>query len=108
MPLHAANIGIAGSQTSHVLWQFENGAIDVIYPRVAVLVIGVDNMFSGWCSTADVARGISTCGEIRAACGQWHGVLLDWTGPVPLVLAAMTGGWRRVTVPKLERIEERP
>ena len=28
VPLRAVNIGIAGSQTSHILWQFENGAID--------------------------------------------------------------------------------
>ena len=44
VPLHAVNIGIAGSQTSHILWQFENGAIDGIRPRVAVLMIGVNNV----------------------------------------------------------------
>jgi len=60
-PLHAVNIGIAGSQTSHILWQFENGAIDGIHPHVAVLMIGVNNvMASPTQSAAEVARGVST------------------------------------------------
>ncbi|MCX6878160.1 MAG: glycoside hydrolase family 127 protein [Verrucomicrobia bacterium] len=61
VPLHAVNIGIAGSQTSHILWQFENGAIDGIRPRVAVLMIGVNNvMASPTQSAVEVARGVST------------------------------------------------
>jgi lysophospholipase L1-like esterase len=60
VPLHAVNIGIAGSQTQHVHWQFENGAIDGINPRVAVLMIGVNNiMASPSHSAEDIARGIS-------------------------------------------------
>ena len=59
-PLHAVNIGIAGSQTSHLLWQFENGALDGIHPRVAVLMIGVNNIVASPSqSAADIARGIS-------------------------------------------------
>jgi lysophospholipase L1-like esterase len=61
VPLHAVNIGIAGSQTSHVLYQFENGAIDTINPRVAVLMIGVNNVVAAPSqSAADIARGVST------------------------------------------------
>ncbi len=60
VPLRAVNIGIAGSQTSHLLWQFENGAIDGIHPRVAVLMIGVNNIVASPSqSAADIARGIS-------------------------------------------------
>ena len=59
-PLHAVNIGIAGSQTSHILWQFEHGAMDAINPRVAVLMIGVNNVVAAPSqSGADVARGIT-------------------------------------------------
>jgi lysophospholipase L1-like esterase len=59
-PLHAVNIGIAGSQTSHILWQFEHGAIDGINPRVAVLMIGVNNVVAAPSqSAADIARGIT-------------------------------------------------
>ena len=61
VPLRAVNIGIAGSQTQHLLWQFENGAIDGIHPRVAVLMIGVNHLLASPShSTADIARGIST------------------------------------------------
>ena len=60
VPLHAVNIGIAGSQTSHILWQFENGAIDGIHPRVVVLMIGVNNVvFSPSHSSEDIAGGIA-------------------------------------------------
>ena len=60
VPLRAVNIGIAGSQTSHILWQLENRAIDGINPRVAVLMIGVNNVMAAPSqSAADIARGIS-------------------------------------------------
>ena len=60
VPLRAVNIGIAGSQTSHILWQFEHGAIDGINPRVAVLMIGVNHLLASPShTTADIARGIS-------------------------------------------------
>jgi lysophospholipase L1-like esterase len=59
-PLHAVDIGISGTQTQNVLWQFENGAIDGLHPRVAVLMIGVNNIIlSPSQSAADIARGIS-------------------------------------------------
>ena len=32
--------------------------------------------------------------------GRWHGVLQDWTGPVPAALSAVTGDWLRLAVPK--------
>ena len=60
VPLRAVNIGIAGSQTSHILWQFENGAIDGINPRLAVLMIGVNNVMAAPSqSAADIARGVT-------------------------------------------------
>jgi hypothetical protein len=35
----------------------------------------------------------------RDAKGQWHGVLQDWTGPVPNALSAITADWLRLSVP---------
>jgi hypothetical protein len=35
----------------------------------------------------------------RDAKGQWHGVLQDWTGPVPAALSAITADWLRLSVP---------
>ncbi|MCX6873635.1 MAG: hypothetical protein NTW21_07480 [Verrucomicrobia bacterium] len=36
----------------------------------------------------------------RDANGQMHGVLQDWTGPVPAALSAITGDWLRLAVPE--------
>ena len=56
-PRKAVNLGIGGDQTQHVLWRLENGNIDGITPKLAVLMIGTNN--SGSASTAEeIAAGI--------------------------------------------------
>ena len=37
------NFGVGGDQTQHVLWRFENGQLDGIKPKAAVLMIGTNN-----------------------------------------------------------------
>jgi lysophospholipase L1-like esterase len=51
-----ANFGIGGDQTQHVLWRIQNGELDGIKPKVAVVMIGTNN--TGGHSAEQIADGI--------------------------------------------------
>jgi lysophospholipase L1-like esterase len=56
-PLKAANFGIGGDRTQHVLWRIVNGELDGIKPKVAVVMIGTNN--SGSDPAADITEGVT-------------------------------------------------
>jgi lysophospholipase L1-like esterase len=55
-PKNAANFGIGGDRTEHVLWRIENGELEGIDPKVIVLMIGTNN--SGSNSADQIAEGV--------------------------------------------------
>jgi lysophospholipase L1-like esterase len=57
VPMKAANFGIGGDQTQHVLWRLQNGELDGIKPKVAMLMIGTNNM--GGNTAEQIAEGVT-------------------------------------------------
>ena len=56
-PLKSANFGIGGDRTQHVLWRITEGKeLEGITPKVAVLMIGTNNMGSN--SAEEISDGI--------------------------------------------------
>jgi lysophospholipase L1-like esterase len=64
----AANFGIGGDRTQHVLWRIQEGELDGIKPKVVVLMIGTNN---GPNSPEEVTAGV------KAIVSQIHAKLPD-------------------------------
>ena len=53
----AANFGIGGDRTQHVLWRIEHGNFEGIHPKAIILLIGINNSYAG--NTAqEIADGV--------------------------------------------------
>ena len=58
-PLKAANFGISGDCTQHLLWRLRNGALDGIAPKAVMLLIGTNNIGWGKQDVASTVAGIT-------------------------------------------------
>ncbi|AKC81591.1 hypothetical protein IMCC26134_00245 [Verrucomicrobia bacterium IMCC26134] len=74
-PLKAANFGIGGDKTEHVLWRLQNGNLDGIQPKVAVLMIGTNNTARD--TAPQIAEGVTAIvNEIHKRCPATKVLLL--------------------------------
>jgi len=58
-PKSTLNIGIGGDRTQHVIWRLQNGEVEGIKPKVAMLMIGTNNLSSN--SDEEIVAGIKKC-----------------------------------------------
>jgi lysophospholipase L1-like esterase len=55
---HALNLGFSGDATSHLLWRIEHGEVDGIAPKVAIILIGANNLGRLHWPAAEDIRGV--------------------------------------------------
>lgn len=58
VPLKAANFGIGGDRTQHVLWRLRNGEFDGIKPKLVMLMIGTNNSNGKDNTAEEIADGV--------------------------------------------------
>lgn len=54
---NAVNLGISGDRTEHVLWRLDNGNIEGISPKLAVIMIGTNNHKAN--TASEISDGIA-------------------------------------------------
>lgn len=78
-PLNAANFGISGDRTQHVLWRVQNGNFDKIKPKVIALEIGVNNFKDH--TGKEISDGIHSI--VRALLKKVPAAKIVLFGPLP-------------------------
>ena len=72
----AANLGVGGDRTQHVLWRLEQAPLSAIKPKVIVLMIGTNNMYDD--SANDIIAGIHAVVELLSTqCPNAEILVLD-------------------------------
>ncbi len=71
---NAANFGIGGDRTEHILWRIDNGELDGISPKALVLLIGTNNIGS---KQEDILKGVTKIiQEIRQKLPNTHLIVM--------------------------------
>jgi lysophospholipase L1-like esterase len=55
---NAVNLGIGGDRTQHVLWRLDNGNLETLHPKVAVVMIGTNNSNGEDNSPVQIVEGV--------------------------------------------------
>ena len=74
----AANLGISGDRTEHVLWRLDHGNLDGIEPKVAVVMIGTNNFGHRKNNAEEILAGVrAVVQKIRDKSESTKVLLLD-------------------------------
>lgn len=82
-PLNAANFGISGDRTQHVIWRVEHGTFEQARPKVVALEIGVNNF--PYHTASEIAAGIKAITKSVRKVLPESSILL--MGPLPTGLS---------------------
>lgn len=76
-PRKAVNLGIGGDRTQHVLWRLQNGNLEGVKPKAAVVMIGTNNSNGEDNSATQILEGIQAIvKELRSRQPQMKILLL--------------------------------
>ena len=73
-PRHAANFGMNGDGTQHILWRLQHGELDGIAPKLVVLLAGTNNLSD--CSPVEIEEGVASIVDELRRRAPTAGILL--------------------------------
>ena len=94
---NAVNLGFKGDNTAHLLWRMQNGSLDGIAPKAAVVLIGANNMGRvRWTALQTVAGINAVMGELARRLPMTKVLLLG-------VLPSLRSPWATRTTDEVNR-----